>query len=319
VLVRFVDIARIAGDEPFAERCAARAAELRENIEQHAWDGEWYRRAYFDDGQPLGSKQNDECQIDSLPQSWAVLSGAGDPERSRQALDAVDARLVRRDLELIQLFDPPFDKSELRPGYVKGYLPGVRENGGQYTHAAVWVVMAFAAAGDAERAWELFGLINPVRHGDDSAAIATYKVEPYVVAADVYTNRQHAGRGGWTWYTGSAAWMYRLVLESLLGVRLEHQRLRVEPLLPASWKGFDVHYRHGRAIYHIHVQNLGGESGRRSVTRVTCDGIEQVETTIALNDDAKEHRVEIEIGGPDSVRATSGLARVGPIGVLQPS
>jgi cyclic beta-1,2-glucan synthetase len=298
VLLRFVDIARMAGDEAFAQRCSSRAAELRQNIEQHAWDGEWYRRAYFDDGQPLGSQQNSECQIDSLPQSWATLSGAGDAERSRQALGAVDARLVRRDLALIQLFSPPFDSSELKPGYVKGYLPGVRENGGQYSHAAVWVVMAFAAAGNAERAWELFGLINPVRHGDSSAAIATYKVEPYVVAADVYTNPQHAGRGGWTWYTGSAAWMYRLVLESLLGVRLEHQRLRIEPLLPRSWPGFDLHYRHGQALYHIQIKNLGGETGARNVTRVSCDGIEQTETTILLHDDASEHRVEIELGGP---------------------
>ncbi|MEO8182427.1 MAG: cyclic beta 1-2 glucan synthetase, partial [Deltaproteobacteria bacterium] len=298
VLMRFVDIARLASDEAFAGRCIARAAELRQNIEQHGWDGEWYRRAYFDDGQPLGSKENAECQIDSLPQSWSILSGAGDRERSRQALEAVDARLVRRDLELIQLFSPPFDTSDLRPGYVKGYLPGVRENGGQYTHAAVWVVMAFAAAGNAERAWELFGLINPVRHGDDSAAIATYKVEPYVVAADVYTNPQHAGRGGWTWYTGSASWMYRLVIESLLGVQLEHQRLRIEPLLPRTWKGFDLHYRHGQAMYHIEIKNLGSATGARNVTRVTCDGIEQTETTIALQDDANEHRVEIELGGP---------------------
>jgi cyclic beta-1,2-glucan synthetase len=298
VLLRFVDIARMANDEAFAQRCSAHAAELRQNLEQHGWDGEWYRRAYFDDGQPLGSEQNPECQIDSLPQSWSVLSGAGDATRSRQALEAVDARLVRRDLELIALFSPPFDSSDLRPGYVKGYLPGVRENGGQYTHAAVWVVMAFAAAGDAERAWELFGLINPVRHGDTSAAIATYKVEPYVVAADVYTNPQHAGRGGWTWYTGSASWMYRLVIESLLGARLEHQRLRIEPLLPRSWKGFELHYRYGQAVYHVEVKNLGSESGSRAVTRVTCDGIEQAETTIALHDDANEHRVEIEIGGP---------------------
>jgi cellobiose phosphorylase len=298
LLLRFVAIARIAEDEPFAERCIERAAALRQNIEQHGWDGEWYRRAYFDNGEPLGSKTNAECQIDSLPQSWSVLSGAGSPERSRQALEAVDRRLVRRDLGLIQLFDPPFDTSELRPGYVKGYLPGVRENGGQYTHAAVWTVMAFAARGDAERAWELFGLINPVRHGDCSEAIATYKVEPYVVAADVYTNPQHAGRGGWTWYTGSAGWMYRLVLESLLGVRLEVDRLHIEPLLPRTWQGFDLHYRHGRSVYHIHIQNLGAGQGRRGVTRLTCDGAEQPDKTLRLHDDGGEHRVEVELGGP---------------------
>ncbi|MEY4544075.1 MAG: hypothetical protein RL685_270 [Pseudomonadota bacterium] len=311
LLLRFVSIARIAEDEPFAERCIERAAALRQNIEQHGWDGEWYRRAYFDSGEPLGSKTNAECQIDSLPQSWAVLSGAGSPERSRQALEAVDARLVRRDLGLIQLFDPPFDTSELRPGYVKGYLPGVRENGGQYTHAAVWAVMAFAARGDAERAWELFGLINPVRHGDSSEAIATYKVEPYVVAADVYTNPQHAGRGGWTWYTGSAGWMYRLVLESLLGVRLEVDRLHIEPLLPRVWQGFDLHYRHGRALYHIHIRNLGAEHGRRGVTRLTCDGADQPDKTLRLHDDGEEHRVEVELGGPGLTQLIPSLREKG--------
>jgi len=298
VLTRFADIARLHQDSAFVERCLAEAARLRENLEEHGWDGGWYRRAYFDDGEPLGSSTNPECQIDSLPQSWSVLSGVGDPERSRQALGAVDERLVRRDLGVIQLFDPPFDTSALRPGYVKGYVPGVRENGGQYTHAAVWVVMAFAAAGEVERAWELFALLNPVRHGNSATAIAVYKVEPYVVAADVYTNPQHPGRGGWTWYTGSAAWMYRLVLESLLGVRRERDRLRIEPLLPRAWPGFDLHYRHGDAIYHVHIENLGRDSGNRTVTRVTCDGVEQPEKTVLLRDDGQEHRVEIDVGGP---------------------
>src|SRR5207253_7884205 len=185
---------------------------------------------------------------------WAMLTGATAPARARLAMQSLDSRLVRRDLGLIQLFDPPFDTSDLKPGYVKGYLPGVRENGGQYTHAAVWTVMAFAAAGDAERAWELFGLINPVGHGDNAQAIATYKVEPYVVAADVYTNPQHAGRGGWTWYTGSAGWMYRLITESLLGLHLEIDRLRVAPFFPAEWDGFDLHYRYRETFHHIHVK-----------------------------------------------------------------
>ncbi len=198
VLVCFADLARRRDDETFADRCATQAARLRDSIEKHGWDGAWYRRAYFDNGEPLGSAGNLECQIDSLPQSWAALSRAGDPERARRALDALDRRLVKRDLKVIQLFDPAFDTSDLKPGYVKGYVPGVRENGGQYTHAAVWTVMAFAAIGDVERAWELFDLINPLRHADQAAAIATYKVEPYVVAADIYTNPQHVGRGGWT-------------------------------------------------------------------------------------------------------------------------
>ncbi|MBK9031669.1 MAG: hypothetical protein IPL61_10120 [Myxococcales bacterium] len=299
VLTRFAALARTRADDAFADTCVARAEQVRIAIEAEGWDGGWYRRAYFDDGTPLGSATNAECQIDSLPQSWAVLSGAGDPERAGRALAAVDERLVRRDLGLIQLFDPPFDTSDLRPGYIRGYVPGVRENGGQYTHAAVWTAMAFAAAGDRARAWELFGLINPVHHGDTPAAIDVYKVEPYVVAADVYTNPQHAGRGGWTWYTGSAAWMYRLILESLLGVQLEVDRLRVEPLLPDAWDGFELHYRHRATCFHIHVRN------HRGTHRVVCDGTLQPDHTIPLFDDQHEHQVDIDLPGTGSWVATT--------------
>ena len=217
VLTRFAELARVRGDTVFADKCEHDAAGLKENIEQHGWDGEWYRRAYFDDGTPLGSAANAECRIDSISQSWAVLSGAGDPDRARQAMEAVDRHLVRRDEALVQLLEPPFDKSPLDPGYIKGYVPGVRENGGQYTHAAIWTSMAFAALGDGARAWELLGMINPVGHGKSAEAIAKYKAEPYVVAADVYAVAPHTGRGGWTWYTGSAGWLYRLILESLIG------------------------------------------------------------------------------------------------------
>ena len=295
VLVHFVAIARLRDDQTFAARCVAEAAKLRENIEHHGWDGAWYRRAYFDDGQPLGSAGNDECQIDSLPQSWAVLSGAGSPERSAEALEALDRRLVNRQLGLVQLFDPPFHSSDLNPGYIKGYVPGVRENGGQYTHAAVWAVMAFAARGDHARAWELFRLINPIHHGDSPAAIATYKVEPYVVAADVYTSAQHLGRGGWTWYTGSAAWMYRLIVESLLGLRLEVDRLFVKPLLPDDWQGFRIRYRHHQTVYVIDVQRGGGAA--KSEVRIVCDGAEQQEPAIIMQNDGKEHHVMVEISG----------------------
>ncbi|HEX2860440.1 MAG TPA: protein ndvB, partial [Lacunisphaera sp.] len=208
VLTQFAGLARDRGDV-FADRCLAVAATLQANIEQHAWDGAWYRRAWFDNGEPLGSAGSAECQIDSLPQSWAVLSGAGDPARARQAMSSVDQRLVRRADRLIQLFDPPFDHSPQNPGYIKGYIPGVRENGGQYTHGAIWTAMAYAQLGETEQAWELFALLNPANHGRTGRQIATYKVEPYVVAADVYAVAPHTGRGGWTWYTGSAGWMYR--------------------------------------------------------------------------------------------------------------
>jgi cyclic beta-1,2-glucan synthetase len=232
-----------------------------------------------------------------------VLSGAGSVERSRQALKALDERLVRTKLGLIQLFDPPFDTSDMKPGYVKGYVPGVRENGGQYTHAAVWAVMAFAAVGEAERAWELLDLINPIHHGDSAETIATYKVEPYVIAADVYTNPQHAGRGGWTWYTGSAGWMYRLIVESLLGLRLEVDRLWINPLVPAGWDTFKVHYRYRETVYHIRVRKLC-RAAKPLVTRLLCDGAEQPERSLLLRNDGKEHEVEVEM---DEARSTSQL------------
>ncbi len=292
VLVQFENLAKARQDEEFATLCASEAQKLRANIEEHAWDGQWYRRAYFDSGQPLGSASNVECQIDSLPQSWSILSGAGNADRSRQAMAEVDKQLVKRDAGVIQLFEPPFDKSDLDPGYVKGYVPGVRENGGQYTHAAIWTIMAFAAAGDVARAWELFRLIDPVRHGDSAAAIHKYKVEPYVIAADVYLNSQHVGMGGWTWYTGSAGWMYRLITESLLGLRLEVDQMRFTPCLPADWQTFKIHYRYRETFYHLNFSNSG--SGK-IVKRLTLDGTEQPEKLLRLNDDRKEHIVEVEI------------------------
>jgi cellobiose phosphorylase len=185
----------------------------------------------------------------------------------------------------------------MKPGYVKGYVPGVRENGGQYTHAAVWAVMAFAAAGDGERAWQLFDLINPVRHGDSAETIATYKVEPYVVAADVYTNPQHAGRGGWTWYTGSAGWMYRLIVESLLGLRLEVDRLWINPIVPAKWGAFTINYRYRETVYHIRIKKTG-RTGKAAVTRLLCDGTVLVEKSLLLRNDGREHDVDVEVGGP---------------------
>jgi len=293
VLQRFTELAQRRGDLVFAERCQTEAAQVRRNIEASGWDGQWYRRAFFDDGSPLGSASNPECQIDSIAQSWSVLSRAGDPERSRLAMDAVDKRLVRREHSLIQLLDPPFDKSNLDPGYIKGYVPGVRENGGQYTHAAVWAAMAFAALGDARRMWELLALINPVSHGKSPETMETYKVEPYVVAADVYAVAPHTGRGGWTWYTGAAGWFYRLILESLLGLKLEVDKLHVSPCLPADWQAFTVHYRHRETVYHIRASRTATVDG--GVT-VTVDGVEQQNPVIPLADDRREHEVEVRIG-----------------------
>jgi cellobiose phosphorylase len=293
VLTQFAQVARLRNDEAFARHCLTHAEQLRPGIAQ-AWDGAWYRRAYFDDGTPLGSASNDECQIDSLPQSWAVISGAGDPAKTRQAMDAVDQRLVHRDAKLIQLFNPPFDKSALNPGYIKGYLPGVRENGGQYTHAAIWTVMAFAMLGDADRAWELLNLILPLNHSHDRASAELYKVEPYVAAADVYAVAPHIGRGGWTWYTGSAGWLYRLILEYMLGLKLEVDHLRFVPCLPAKWKSLVIHYRFRRTLYHI---TLVAESGWRQVKQVRLDGQLQPGSILPLLDDAQEHHAEIRYTG----------------------
>jgi cellobiose phosphorylase len=299
VLAEFGEIARLRGDSSFAERCREEAARLRASIEEHGWDGGWYLRAFFDDGTPLGSAGSHECRVDSVAQSWSVLSGAGDGARSRAAMEAVDRLLVRRNRGLIQLLDPPFDTSQPDPGYIKGYVPGVRENGGQYTHAAIWTVMAFAALGDHRRAWELLTMINPVNHARSPGEVATYKVEPYVVAADVYAVAPHSGRGGWTWYTGSAGWMYRLVLESLLGVRREGETLRFAPCLPAGWDSCKVHYRYRETVYHVNVlqPGAGGAAG------VSVDGVAQADASIPLVDDRREHAVEVRIpaagtGGP---------------------
>ncbi|MGB5774583.1 MAG: glycosyl hydrolase family 65 protein, partial [Sedimenticolaceae bacterium] len=299
VLRRFGALARLRDDTAFAELCGVEGRRLGENIERHAWDGAWYRRAWFDDGTPLGSARNSECRIDSISQSWAVLSGAGAAERVRMAMGAVDEHLVRREHALVQLLDPPFDKTDMDPGYIKGYVPGVRENGGQYTHGAIWTAMAFAALGDSGRAWELATMINPANHAKSPGAIATYKVEPYVMAADVYAVAPHTGRGGWTWYTGSAGWMYRLILESLLGLRLETDRLHVDPCLPAHWEGLKIHYRYRETVYHIAiVQTPAGEDqkgGVTSVTSMTVDGVELDGQAIPLVDDRQEHVVAVRV------------------------
>jgi cellobiose phosphorylase len=290
----FAGLARGRDDADFAELCTTQAALLRSNIEAQAWDGAWYRRAWFDDGTPLGSAGNDECRIDSISQSWAVISGGGAPLRARQAMTAVDRHLVRRDEQIILLLAPPFDKSDLEPGYIKGYIPGVRENGGQYTHAAIWTTMAFALLGDTARAWELFAMLNPVNHGSTADAIDRYKVEPYVMCADLYGVSPHTGRGGWTWYTGAAGWMYRLTVETLLGLNLEVDHLRIAPCVPADWDAYKVHYRYRETLYHITIRRVGEPSGQ--VTGVTVDGAELRGTRIPLVDDRREHFVEVDLG-----------------------
>jgi cellobiose phosphorylase len=293
VLMRFAELARQRNEIDFAGRCVAQAQQLQENVEQHGWDGQWYRRAYFDNGEPLGSQSNPECQIDSLPQSWSVLSGAGDPERARRAMQSVEERLVRSEAKLIQLLDPPFDRSVPNPGYIQGYVPGIRENGGQYTHAAIWVVIAHALLGDNDRAWELFALLNPINHGSTPVQISTYKVEPYVVAADVYAVAPHTGRGGWTWYTGSAGWMYRLMIETLLGLSLAGNRLRLAPRLPKWWATCKINYRFRQTPYHITISRL--PHGSPGDGETFLDGELLTDRIIPLVDDRREHSVQLQV------------------------
>ncbi|MDQ5965236.1 MAG: cyclic beta,2-glucan synthetase [Cyanobacteriota bacterium erpe_2018_sw_39hr_WHONDRS-SW48-000098_B_bin.30] len=295
VLDHFEEVANLREDLETAALCRENKEKLKVNVEANAWDGEWYRRAYFDDGTPLGSAQNEECQIDSISQSWSVLSGAGEKERTVQAMKSLNQRLVRRDFNLIQLLDPPFDKSKMDPGYIKGYVPGVRENGGQYTHSAVWAAMAFAEMGDNKNAWELVTMINPVNHTNTKERLNTYKAEPYVLAADVYAVSPHTGRGGWTWYTGSAAWLYRLIVESLLGLRIEVDKLYIEPCLPDNWTGYTFTYRYRNTHYEVKVETRSELDVKAGMpTSISKDNGEP-KGYLELVDDGQMHRVVARI------------------------
>jgi cellobiose phosphorylase len=293
-LNQFAKFAEIRGDHDRANLSRLRSEEFRASIEKNAWDGGWYRRAYFDDGTPLGSSTNDECQIDSIAQSWAAISGVADPDRTRQALDAVDGRLVKSEEGLILLFTPPFDKGKLHPGYIKGYVPGIRENGGQYTHAATWMVLAEALQGRGQRAFELFDLLNPIKHATSADAVNLYKVEPYVVAADIYGLPPHTGRGGWTWYTGSAAWLYRVGLEAILGFHLKGDHLEIDPRIPGHWPGFEMTYRFRSSRYRIVVENPEGVE--QGVQSATLDGENVSSGAIPLQDDHRDHEVIVRLG-----------------------
>ena len=297
VLVQFGEIASMCNDGDFAARCADQAARVRASIRESGWDGAWYRRAWFDDGSPLGTSANTECRIDSIAQSWAAISGAGDAQRTHIAMDAVDRQLVDRDARLVRLLTPPFNQSIPNPGYIQGYLRGVRENGGQYTHAAVWAAMAFVAIGDGARAWEIATMINPVNHASTPQASSVFTTEPYVLAADVYALAPHTGRGGWTWYTGSAGWMYRLLVESLLGLRIEGDTLRIEPCLPLDWTTYTLQYRFRETVYHITVtQTIEGGVGQQ----MNMDGVDVVDQLVQLVDDWRDHRVAVTIRSRDA-------------------
>jgi cyclic beta-1,2-glucan synthetase len=293
-LCRFAALCERMNDQDAADEYQRRAEKLGAALEKDAWDGEWYRRAYYDDGTPLGSAENSECQIDSIAQSWSVLSGTADRARASRAMDAVQDKLVRDQDRLLLLFVPPFDRTGRDPGYIKGYPPGIRENGGQYTHAALWAVWAFAELKKGARAQELFELLNPVYHSDTLRKVDRYRVEPYVVAADVYSVAPHTGQGGWTWYTGSSGWMYRLGVERILGVQRAGHGLLIDPRVPNDWESYGVTYRFGRGVYRIRVENPDGVE--QGVREVKLDGKEVSDGVVPLSDDDEEHEVLVVMG-----------------------
>ncbi len=292
LLPPFAALAEARGDKAHAEAYRAHAERLKKNIEG-SWDGEWYRRAYFDDGTPLGSHENEECKIDAIAQSWSVIAAAGDPARARQAMESAQKHLVRREDGLVLLLTPPFDHMVPSPGYIQGYVPGVRENGGQYTHAALWTVMAFARLDDGDRAMELFSLLNPANKGQTPEHVARYHAEPYVVAADVYSNPAHVGRGGWTWYTGSASWMYRVAIEELLGLTLNRGALRINPCIPKLWPRYEAVVRTLEAEFHIVVENPDGVT--RGVKLIEIDG-KEIEGDVPMVGVEGTHTVRVVLG-----------------------
>jgi cellobiose phosphorylase len=292
----FAPVAEERGDAATAMKCRERASSLRSAIETYGWDGAWYRRAYFDNGTPLGSATNDECQIDGIAQTWAIIAGC-QADRGGQAFAAVLEKLVLERDRLILLLTPPFDQGTLAPGYIKGYLPGIRENGGQYTHAATWAVMAAGLLGQGNRAVDLFDLLNPILRTTTPADVSRYRVEPYVLAGDVYSHPPHVGRGGWSWYTGSAGWLYRIGLETILGISRKGAALAINPCLASGWARVKVSYQHGSAAYHITIDNRAGVE--RGVKTIKVDGATVEGTLVNLADDGKVHDVRVEMGGSE--------------------
>ena len=295
-LTQFAGLADRREDPAHAKMWREHAAALQAALEDHAWDGDWYRRAWFDDGSVMGSAANDECRVDSIAQSWAVISGAARPRRAAQAMAAVERELINEDDGLALLFTPPFDRTAHDPGYIKGYPPGIRENGGQYTHAATWSVMAFCKLGLGGKAANLFSQLNPINHARTRAELRRYRVEPYVVAADIYAAPDHVGHGGWTWYTGSAGWMHRVGVESLLGLRFEDSALCLDPCIPGAWPGFEVDIRRRSARLHIQVLNPEGVS--RGVKSAELDGtaLSERPLRLVLIEDDQEHHLVVTLG-----------------------
>jgi cellobiose phosphorylase len=294
VLHDFAGLLDLREEAPEAERWRERATQLAATVEAQAWDGGWYRRAYFDDGTPLGSQLSRVAQIDSLSQSWGVICGAADPQRAAMAMQAVEERLVRKADQVVLLLTPPFDNSPPDPGYIQGYPPGVRENGGQYTHGSLWVPLAFARQGKGDQAVALLRMMNPIEHAREPEAVQRYKVEPYVVVADVYELKGSIGRGGWTWYTGAAGWMYRVWLEEICGFRLRGDTLTLDPCIAADWDGFTLRYRYHSTHYEIRIENP--DHICRGITVVELDGQAVADQMIRLKDDGVQHTIYVRMG-----------------------
>jgi len=294
VLKQFAELTELAGEEAEAAQYLDKAESLAAAVENSAWDGDWYQRAWFDDGAPLGSSKNEEARIDSLPQSWAVLCGAADPKRAARALESAHAYLVLNKENMVLLFTPPFDTADMNPGYIKAYPPGVRENGGQYTHGALWLAMAFARIGDGDRSAALLKMLNPIEHARETQAVNQYVVEPYVVAADIYRLPDRIGQGGWTWYTGAAGWMYRAWIEEVLGLKVRGGKLIIDPVLPSGWDNVNIRYRHEKAVYEITIENPEGLN--RGVAWVEIDGHRLEGPEIQLEEEPIKHRVHVRLG-----------------------
>lgn len=291
VLNRFIPICEIKKDENKVLEYTKVQKELKKNLNIHGWDGRWYRRAYMDNGDILGSIQNEECKIDSIAQTWSVISGAGDNDKKYISLESLENYLVDKQNGIIKLLDPAFDKSSLEPGYIKAYLPGVRENGGQYTHSAVWLVIAEAILGFGDKAAEYFRMINPIEHTKTKEAVNRYKVEPYVIAADVYGVGNLTGRGGWTWYTGSSSWMYKAGIEYILGLKILDEVLSIKPVIPSSWKEYQIRYEYKSSVYNIKVKNPNGKN--TGVEKFILNGQEIEEKIVKLIDNGRINEIEV--------------------------
>lgn len=292
ILEKFIPICEEKGDLNLVEKYKTVKLELKKALNNAGWDGRWFKRAYTDDGNALGSMENDECKIDCIAQSWSVISNAGDNDKKYISMESLENHLINKEAGIIKLLDPPFEKGKLEPGYIKAYLPGVRENGGQYTHAATWVIMAEAMLGFGDKAFELYKMINPIEHSRTKDAANKYKVEPFSIAADIYGEGNLIGRGGWTWYTGSSSWYYRTGIECILGLKVNKGILSIEPCIPSSWREYEIKFKWKESLYNIKIQNPNGKNN--GVNKVFLDGNE-VNNSIKLDGSRNEYEIIVEM------------------------